>query len=214
MFRLFEGLGVGATLRGMVLNRWAGLGLDEGLGRVLVGRWSEPHRRYHGIGHLEAVLSGVDLLAEHAADPDLVRLAAWYHDAVYRGAPDDEERSARLVEVELPDAGVDAGSVAEVARLVRLTAGHRTVPGDRNGEVLCDADLAVLGSDGYWAYVEAVREEYRHVPDEAFRVGRAAVLQGLLELPSLYRTPLAQERWEVAARKNLVAELEARGPLL
>ncbi|MBM7771817.1 putative metal-dependent HD superfamily phosphohydrolase [Actinokineospora baliensis] len=198
----------------MLLSRWASLGLDEALGQALVARWSEPHRRYHDLAHLEAVLSGVDLLAEHATDPNLVRLAAWYHDAVYQGAPDDEEQSALLAEAELPGVGLGAREVAEVARLVRLTAGHRTASGDRNGEVLCDADLAILGSARYWAYVDAVREEYRHVPDDAFRVGRAAVLRNLLALPSLYRTPLAQERWEVLARKNLVAELEARVTLL
>ncbi|RLK59530.1 HD domain-containing protein [Actinokineospora cianjurensis] len=198
----------------MALARWVSLGLDESVGRSLLDRWSEPHRRYHDLAHLAAVLSGVDLLAEHADDPDLVRLAAWYHDAVYRGSPDDEEQSALLAEAELPAAGLDAAAVAEVARLVRLTAGHRTSPGDRNGEVLCDADLAILASDGYDAYVAAVREEYRHVPEEAFRVGRAAVLRNLLALPNLYRTPLARERWEAVARKNLRSELEARSSLL
>ncbi|SES10868.1 HD domain-containing protein [Actinokineospora terrae] len=198
----------------MALARWVSLGLDESLGRSLLDRWSEPHRRYHDLAHLDAVLSGVDLLAEHADDPDLVRLAAWYHDAVYRGRPDDEEQSALLAEAELPAAGLDAAAVAEVGRLVRLTAGHRTSPGDRNGEVLCDADLAILASDGYDAYVAAVREEYRHVPEDAFRVGRAAVLRNLLALPNLYRTPLARERWEAVARENLRLELEARSSLL
>ncbi|GAA3061129.1 HD domain-containing protein [Actinokineospora globicatena] len=198
----------------MALARWASLGLDEALGRSLVGRWSEPHRRYHDLAHLEMVLSGVDLLAGHADSANLVRLAAWYHDAVYQGRPDDEEQSALLAEVELPAAGLDAAAVAEVARLVRLTAGHRTSPGDRNGEVLCDADLAILASDGYDDYVAAVREEYRHVPEEAFRAGRAAVLRNLLALPNLYRTPLARERWETVARKNLLSELEARESLL
>ncbi|WP_035303942.1 HD domain-containing protein [Actinokineospora inagensis] len=189
-------------------------GLPENLRRRLLVRWSEPHRRYHDLAHLEMVLSGVDLLAGHADNPDLVRLAAWYHDAVYQGRPDDEEQSARLAEVELPETGLDADSVAEVARLVRLTAGHRTEPGDRNGEVLCDADLAILASDGYRAYADAIRAEYRHVPEPAFREGRAAILRDLLALPNLYRTPLARERWEAPARANMRAELEAWGPLL
>ena len=36
--------------------------------------------------------------------------------------------------------------VGEVARLVRLTARHAPSADDRNGRVLCDADLAVLGT--------------------------------------------------------------------
>ncbi|WP_018683297.1 HD domain-containing protein [Actinokineospora enzanensis] len=188
------------------LTRRLGLTADD-LGRSLLARWSEPGRRYHDVDHLTTVLSGVDDLVTHAADPDLVRLAAWYHDAVYLGRADDEEASARLAETELPAVGLSAEATGEVARLVRLTAGHRTAPGDRNGEVLCDADLAILASAEYRAYVDAVRAEYAHVPDDQFRAGRAAVLRGLLELPQLYRTPQARSRWETAARANMTAEL-------
>lgn len=177
------------------------------VGRSLVRRWGEPHRRYHDLAHLRAVLACVDELAGHAADPDLVRLAAWYHDAVYEGASTDEENSARLAEAELAGLGLSVGAVAEVARLVRLTAGHTTEPGDTNGEVLCDADLAILASASYPGYVAAVRAEYAHVADEAFRVGRAAVLRNLLALPTLYRTPQALATWESPARTNLTSEL-------
>jgi predicted metal-dependent HD superfamily phosphohydrolase len=196
-----------------VLSEWTRLlerlGIDDSgdVGRTLLGRWSEPHRRYHDLAHLRAVLAHVDDLAPHAADPDLVRLAAWYHDAVYRGTSTDEEDSALLAESELTGLGLDAARTAEVARLVRLTAGHATAPGDTNGEVLCDADLAILASPGYDTYVRAVRAEYAHVPDEAFRAGRAAVLRTLLGLPALFRTPHARAHWERPARANLAAEL-------
>jgi predicted metal-dependent HD superfamily phosphohydrolase len=86
---------------------------------------------------------------------------------------------------------------------------HHPEPGDGNGEVLCDADLAVLGSDpqGYAAYAAAVREEYAFVPEDAFRSGRAAILRQLLALPALYRTAAARERFDAPARANLAAEL-------
>ncbi|WP_436493690.1 HD domain-containing protein [Actinokineospora sp. HUAS TT18] len=182
------------------------LGLPPSLRPALLARWSEPHRTYHGVAHLEAVLRHIDELADHADSPDLVRLAAWFHDAVHLGQPDDEERSAELAEVWLGGV-LGPASVAEVARLVRLTAGHVTSPGDRNGEVLCDADLAILASPDYAAYAASVREEYAAVPDELFRAGRAAVLRSLLELPALYRTPQALAQWEAPARANLTAEL-------
>lgn len=177
------------------------------VGRELLARWGEPHRRYHDLAHLRAVLGHVDELADHAADPDLVRLAAWYHDAVYKGTPTDEEDSAQLATAELTGLGLDAAAVAEVARLVRLTAGHVTEPGDTNGEVLCDADLAILASPAYPEYAAAVRAEYAHVPDDAFRAGRAAVLRHLLDLHALYRTPQALAHWEAKARANLASEL-------
>ncbi|WP_371670640.1 hypothetical protein OG985_25300 [Streptomyces sp. NBC_00289] len=177
----------------------------------LLARWQEPQRRYHTLAHLTAVLDHIDVLAEYAADPDVVRLAAWFHDAVY--LPDrseNEERSARLAERALPETGVSAAKTAETARLVRLTATHAPADDDRDGKVLCDADLAVLASppSAYAAYTAAVREEYGFVPNDAFRAGRSAVLRQLLDLPRLFRTPYGEAEWEATARYNLRSELE------
>jgi predicted metal-dependent HD superfamily phosphohydrolase len=97
----------------------------------------------------------------------------------------------------------------EVARLVGLTAGHATGEDDRDGELLCDADLAILASDeqAYADYTAAIRREYAHVPDDAFKGGRAQVLKALLELPAIYRLPPLREAWEAKARANLEREL-------
>lgn len=177
----------------------------------LLTRWAEPHRRYHTTAHLTAVLDRIDTLAGHAADPDAVRLAAWFHDAVYRpDRSENEERSAALAERALPEAGVADDITAEVARLVRLTVTHDPAAGDTNGEVLCDADLAILAAapKEYAEYAAQVREEYGFVPDDAFRDGRAAVLRQLLGLPRLFRTPHGIAEWEPRARQNLLTELE------
>jgi predicted metal-dependent HD superfamily phosphohydrolase len=185
-----------------------------GVGRELRRRWREPHRHYHTGRHLRAVLDVLDRLAAGARRADLVRLAAWYHDAVYdpwAAAGRNEADSAELAAVELTRLGVPAGAVAEVRRLVLLTDGHRVEPGDTDGALLCDADLAVLASapEEYDRYAAAVRREYAHVPDEAFRAGRAAVLRHLLDLPRLYRTATLAGRWEAPARANLERELAA-----
>src|SRR5690606_28230272 len=180
------------------------------VGAELLARWAEPHRRYHTLDHLKAVLAAVAELADAARDVDLVRYAAWFHDAVYRGEPGaDEENSAQLAELLLPSCGLDADRVAEVARLVRTTADHAPAPGDADAEVLCDADLAVLAADEaeYAAYAAAVREEYAHVGDVDFARGRTAVLRELLAAPRLYRTARGRERWEERARANLEAEI-------
>ncbi|MFJ6662038.1 hypothetical protein ACIQNG_37680 [Streptomyces sp. NPDC091377] len=177
----------------------------------LLTRWREPQRRYHTLAHLTAVLDHIDTLASYADDLDVVRLAAWFHDAVYRpDREENEERSARLAERALAEAGVPEAKVAEVARLVRLTVTHAPGADDRDGQVLCDADLAVLAAppSAYAAYTAAVREEYGFVPQDAFRAGRAAVLRQLLALPALFHTPYGRERWERTARYNMTAELE------
>ena len=182
------------------------------VGDELIHRWTEPHRHYHTLSHLATVLRIVGDHSDAASDPSAVRLAAWFHDAVYDPTRvDNEEASALLAEVTLPAVNVPADRIAEVARLVRLTASHDPVYGDRNGGLITDADLAILAADAetYRAYTIAIRREYGHVPDVAFTEGRAAVLRTLLELPVLFHTPQLRERWEDAARHNVTAELTA-----
>ena len=181
-------------------------------GSYLLGRWSEPQRQYHGVDHLSAVLDVVDRLAGLAPHPDRVRLAAWMHDAVYdpRALGDANERdSADFAAGLLTTLGVPEEVAADVARLVGLTAGHATADGDLDGELLCDADLAILASDEqrYADYAAAIRREYAHVPDDAFRGGREQVLRALLELPSIYRLEPLRAAWEDKARANLTREL-------
>lgn len=182
-------------------------------GRNLPSRWAEPQRHYHTVDHLRAVLDRIDELADQGGEGgelELVRLAAWFHDAVYRpDRSENEERSALLAEKALAEAGLTPHEVTEVARLVRLTTTHDPAPGDLNGETLCDADLAILATapDTYQGYAAAVREEYAFVPEPDFRAGRAAVLRQLLALPRLFRTPYGAAAWEERARENLEREL-------
>ncbi|HAG58898.1 MAG TPA: DUF4031 domain-containing protein [Arthrobacter bacterium] len=199
------------SLKVPLLNRWEALmpGHDA-LFLDLLDRWSEDHRRYHGCTHLLAVLEALDLLTEPADPPRTVLLAAWFHDAVYRGiAGQDEEESARLAEERLTDAGLPASDVEEVARLVRLTSDHRPEPGDDDGALVCDADLSVLGGEPepYARYVAAVREDYAHIGDADFAAGRAAVVRHLLELDPMFHSDRARALWLDAARRNLQGEL-------
>ncbi|MGR6322415.1 metal-dependent phosphohydrolase [Micromonospora soli] len=181
-------------------------------GARLLAAWREPHRRYHAVPHLRAVLDVVDAYAGSARRPELVRLAAWCHDAVYdprAGGDANERASADLAGELLTDAGLPAEAVTEVRRLVLLTAGHLVPAGDPDGALLCDADLAILAApaEEYDRYAAAIRREYAHVPDPDFRTGRARVLTALLALPALYRLPEPHTRWEPPARANLTREL-------
>lgn len=184
----------------------------------LLARWSEPHRHYHDRSHLLAVLKSVDVLMRHGEDcgrwTRSVKLAAWFHDAVYRGDPQrpagqDEEDSAVLAESTLDGLGVPDAEIEQTARLVRMTATHDPDPADRAAAVLSDADLEVLGRGrgDYARYLAAVRADFAHVPDADFAAGRAAVVQSLLDLRPLYRTATGSRLWERSARRNLTAEL-------
>ena len=199
-----------AALAAPLLERWNRLlPGQESLGKRLLECWNEPHRRYHDRRHLLQVLEGLDLLTGGTV-PRSVGLAAWFHDAVHAGRPGgDEEASAALAEELLPGTGLDAGTVNECARLVRLTASHQPSPADSHGALLNDADLAVLArpAEKYRSYLQDVRAEYAHLSDASFAAGRRRVVATLAAARPLFRTAVGQRLWEEHARRNLAAEL-------
>ena len=195
-----------------LIARWnATLSNQEPLGESLVRRYAEPHRHYHNVDHLQQVLMTIDELADDQ-DLFLVRLAAWFHDAIY-DIPyrelTNEEASARLSVRELGRAGLEQEDLTQVARLVRLTATHLPGSRDPEGELLCDADLAILAAppERYAAYTEAVRAEYAQVPEREFVAARLDVLEPMLE-GELFRTGRGRAMTE-AAQANLAAECQS-----
>lgn len=178
------------------------------LGEELLTRWQEPHRAYHDVRHLAQALAAADTVSEHRAGHP-VRLALWFHDAVYDLRPGlDEEASAQLA-VDRLTGLLPRTEVDEVARLVRLTTSHHTEPEDDAGAVMVDADLSILGQPAarYHIYVRDVRTEYQHLAEEEFRHGRSQVLRQLLDLDPLFRTDSGRRAWQERARTNLTEEL-------
>ncbi|WP_024285677.1 hypothetical protein [Cellulomonas sp. KRMCY2] len=189
----------------------------ERVGQSLLDRWSEPGRVFHNVRHLADVLARVDELAEETHEPDRVRLAAWYHGAVFSAAErasyahrggEDEHASAALARSELTGLGVPQVAVDRVVDLVETLARHAPRPDDFDCAVLCDADLAMLAADPqrYKAYLADVRAEYAHLPLEEFVRARIAILERLEHRPRLFASPLGTH-WEEPARQNLAGEL-------
>ncbi len=186
-------------------------------GEGLLERWSHPDRHFHNLRHLADVLARVDELAGETHEPELVRLAAWYHGAIFsstektsyanRGG-EDEQASAALAREELTALGVPAASAERVATLVTALTRHQPRPDDFDCAVLCDADLAMLAGDPqrYKTYLAEIRAEYAHLPVEAFVRARIAILRKLEQRQTLFASPLGAA-WEEPARQNLGAEL-------
>lgn len=188
---------------------------------ALLERWSEDHRHYHDLTHLMSVLKTIDYLERQGEPmgpfPRAVKLAGWFHDAVYRADPilapgQDEEDSARLAERVLPELGVPGPEILETARLIRLTFTHDPHDDDYGGKVLCDADLEVLSrnSGAYQRYRDGIRKDFIKVSDETFERGREKFLRGMLARNPIFNTDTARRRWERSARRNLMAELYPR----
>ncbi|RMI08800.1 HD domain-containing protein [Cellulomonas triticagri] len=190
----------------------------------LLERWSGTGRTFHNLRHLTDVLARVDELAEETHEPELVRLAAWYHGAVFDAAQvaayanrggEDEIASARLAREQLTDLGVPAAGVERVHQLVSALVRHVADPSDFDCAVLCDADLAMLAAEPqrYKAYLHDVREEYADIPLPDYIRARHRIVTKLLKRPSLFVSPLGAA-WEEPARQNLAAELHKLGKVL
>ena len=195
------------------------------LGERLLQAWEQPHRAYHHSGHLSQMLTDLDRLYAHrtqGSTPLALVLAAWFHDAVYEGAPgEDEIRSEQLASASLEPlvtAGLLTGHELQmVSLLVRATATHELPesadlpagyePADI--QFFLDADMAILAADSarYRRYLRGVRSEYSHFDDEAFRAGRMTFLRLILDRKRIFLSEEGLQLWEEPARANLSAEL-------
>jgi predicted metal-dependent HD superfamily phosphohydrolase len=181
----------------------------------LLRAYSEPHRHYHTLEHIAELLQ---CLEEHggASDRDAVSLAILFHDVMYDPASrDNEEESAELAAERLTALGFPAPLVAKVDRYVRATR-HSLPPrqhDDRDLNLLLDLDLSILAAppDRYAAYVRAIREEYRAVPQDIFAAGRRLMLESFLARKHIYLTEQFGALFEAPARANLAAELAELG---
>lgn len=177
----------------------------------LEAAYAEPHRRYHTRRHIEQCLALLDEVPDLMdSERQVLTYAIWWHDAVYDPlAKDNEARSAGMARRDLRDFDVSIHAREEVARLILLTAGHEVEEEDRLGEILVSIDLAILGAEpeAYDTYARAVREEYAHVPDQAWKLGRPAVLKKFLEAKVIYPDPDLRQRFEARARANLTREI-------
>lgn len=170
----------------------------------LIERYSEPHRRYHTLRHLEECLQQFDLLSSSAEHPAEVEAALWFHDAIYdTHRHDNELRSADWAKSVVPP---PCG--ARVHALVMATR-HEAVPSGIDEQVLVDVDLSILGAQTgrFDEYEAQIREEYAWVPAFIYRRKRKEVLEGFVARATIFSTACFIERHEERARANIARAL-------
>lgn len=185
-------------------------------GERLVQMWSTPDRRFHNLRHAIDMLARVDELADESHNPDVMRLAAWYHGCIFsaaseqtyrRNGGEDEVASAAYAARDLRDLGVPDRITDRVCALILNLKRHNLARDDIDALALNDADLGALAVEPqqYKRYRQLVREEYAHIPDEDYLRARLAIVSRLLDRDALFSSPLGT-RWESPARQNLEAE--------
>lgn len=189
----------------------------QSVGTELAQRWMAPERHFHNLEYLKTTLENVDILSEQARDVDAIRLAVWYHGAIFDVSEAAVERgeaglnvlgSADYAADSLAELGVSEPQIEKITDLIRGLYHHQAID-DIDAQVLSDADLCILAADPqeYLEYLRAIRREYAAYDEACFISARSKVIGSLLNRPQLFWTHGAAS-WEEQARENLRAELE------
>lgn len=179
-------------------------------------RYSEKGRYYHNLDHLAAMFRLFDEYKAHLQNPDIVALASFFHDVVYKATrKDNEEASAIFAEKKLSEAGFSAEKTALVRDFILATKNH-LLPENTHPDLafLLDFDLATLGAprEVFEAYSQQIRREYAIYPDVLYRPGRRKALEHFLQRPFIFHTPVFREKLEQRARENIRREIGSSDP--
>jgi predicted metal-dependent HD superfamily phosphohydrolase len=176
---------------------------------ALQAAYSEPHRHYHTVHHLDHCLTELDGARQLATEPAEVEIALWFHDAIYNPhASSNEESSAEWAELFLHGHAVEPDRTRRIRGHILATR-HASPASSPDSQLVVDVDLSILGADPgtYRKFEVNVRREYSWVPAPIFRRKRAEILQSFLDRGSLYHTSLFRDRYESTARLNLAAAI-------
>lgn len=172
---------------------------------VIYDHYTEPHRHYHTLTHLDNLLKILRPMASQTHNWHAVLFALYYHDIIYNPAQhNNEQLSAALAVQTLQSIGVHAETIALCEAHILATQHHHPAP-HPDSDLFTDADLAILGCEwtDYIVYISHIRQEYDMFTDHDFRAGRLAFTQKLLQQPQIFKTIPFLTRYESAARRYL-----------
>ena len=191
---------------------WRSLGVaraDDDLFHRLIECYSEPHRKYHTVRHLEECFGHFNDVRSLTIEAGEVALAIWFHDAIYdTHSSDNEERSALWARESAIAAGLTLEQATRISGLVIATR-HSATPENSDAMILVDIDLAILGAgiDRFEEYELQVREEYSWVPEHLYRSGRGQILKEFADREWIYCTDCFRTAYEERARENIARSL-------
>lgn len=191
---------------GVISDRW----------QNLATHYNQPHRHYHNLLHIKAMLRHFSAIEKQLNQPDNVALAIFYHDAIYDPTQNDNE--AKSIDFFVQELGdyVPKSVQENVSELILATQNHE-LANFHNTDMayFLDMDLSILGQDTavYQQYANAIRQEYHHVKNDDYKISRLAVLQRFLQRERLYFSDRFFLEFEQCARKNLATEISSLCPL-
>lgn len=176
----------------------------------LIDAYEAPDRRYHNLPHIRHCLAELNSVRDECPELPAVEACIWFHDVIYEPPrPDNEDRSAQYAIEVLPIMGMERPTAMRVKDLI-LDTKHTTRPSTLAGQFMVDIDLSGMGQsqERFDQDGRNIRIEYGHVDDVTFNKGRIALFERLLARPAIYFTKPFHDRYESAARANMIKTIE------
>ncbi|KAA0915093.1 hypothetical protein [Psychrobacter sp. ANT_WB68] len=218
VLQLKNELGKGLQQHSSALNNTITPAALEALWQDIAMRYNEIQRAYHSLQHIRQLFGQFEQVKHHLNEPHIIALALLFHDSVYEPTRSDNELKSAEYAVESLSSYLSAEQCQYIYALIMMTASHQIgqidelIEPDKYSDAayLLDMDLSILGASWseYEQYAQAVRQEYAHISNVDYHVGRVKVLKKLLGHPTLYLTDYYHSRLEEQARENIKREIK------
>ena len=175
--------------------------------KLVKPHYSEPHRFYHTIDHIDYMLEhGKKLMNREQY------LAVLFHDIVYDAKRKDNEEKSTSIMYKMLDAGYDTmkensgEAVDTIANIILDTKTHKATRPE--SEIVLDLDLLGM-SESYETFrknSDNIRKEFSHLSNDEWSIGRSYFFRELLKRPQIFVTNHFSQ-YESDARRNIEREL-------
>jgi len=191
-------------------QRIGAIGNTELIFQKLVESYSEDHRHYHNLVHIDHCLNEFDEVSELIKFPNETEKAIFQHDRVYDTHKFDNELvSAKLAYQDCKTMGLNDTFSQRVCDGVLITEPGK-VPKNNDEKYFADIDLAILGrpEEEFDTYERNIQKEYFWVPTPLRNAFRTQILKGILQKSTIYQTDHFQGKYEDQAQINLERSIE------
>lgn len=177
--------------------------------------YTQPHRYYHNLNHINLCLWLLEKLTIDVQLPkdikQSIELSIWFHDAIYNPySLENEKNSAELLRSSINTDHTN--QIYDAYHAILATASHTKDQNLNKDDIvtmyMLDIDLAGLADDesSYKKSSDNIRKEYSFLSDEEFYKNRIKFLRNMLQRSKIYYTKYFQS-YENNARINMQNEI-------
>lgn len=175
--------------------------------------YNEPHRHYHNLSHIQAMMDNFNTIQDKIINHDVLKFAIFYHDCIYhcqKQTVSNEIQSTKYF-VDNFKNYLPSEVLSKVNTFILATQTHEWLSDDNDLAYFLDLDLMILGQDweSYQNYCTNIAKEYTHINPILYKIGRAKLLSQFLKRERIYCSEYFYQSYEKLARANIKREIKA-----